>query len=132
MHIEEAAPWEPPPTDEELAEAKQTREQARQEAQAAERERETTFSKMSSGAYLVVVKGAIHNSFSNAPFISPDRYRGMTISAGRALTITNAYVLAFFERHLLGRRQPLLEGNSAMFPEVTLEVYRPRGLSKIK
>lgn len=131
MHIEEIAPWEPPPTDEELAKAKQTREEAIKEARAAEQERATTFGRMSSGAYLVVVKGAIHNSFSNAPFISPERYKGMTIDAGRALTITNAYVLAFFERHLRGRRQPLLEGNAPMFPEVTIEVYRPRKHSKI-
>jgi hypothetical protein len=87
---------------------------------------------MSSGAYLVVVKGAIHNSFSDAPFISPERYKGMTINAGRALTITNAYVLAFFERYLQGRRQPLLEGNAPTFPEVTMEVYRPRKRSKTK
>jgi len=125
MHIEELAPWLPPLTDEELVKANQTREQANKEAQTAEQERETTFGKMSSGMYLVTVKGAIHNSFSNAPFISPDRYSGMTISPERALTITNAYVAAFFHRYLQGRQQPLLKGNSPTFPEVTLEVYRP-------
>lgn len=125
-HIEEIAPWLPPLTDEELVKAKQTREQAIKEAQEAEQERKTTFGKMSSGVYLVTVNGAIHNSFSNAPFISPDRYGGMTISPQRALTITNAYVLAFFERYLPGRRQqPLLEKISTTYPEVTLEIYPP-------
>ncbi len=130
MHIEEMAPWLPPLTDEELKKANQTREQANKETQEAEEERETTFGKMSSGVYLVTVKGATHNSFSNAPFISPERYSGMTISPERALAITNAYVLAFFERYLQGRRQPLLKGIAPMFPEVTLDVYRPGGTAK--
>jgi predicted dienelactone hydrolase len=124
MHIEEIAPWLPAPTDEELAKAKQTREQAVKEAQAAEQERETTFGKMSSGAYLVVVKGAKHMSFSDAPLIAPERYGDIAIDATRAATITNTYVLAFFDRFLKGRQQPLLRGNSPTFPEVMLEVYR--------
>jgi predicted dienelactone hydrolase len=125
MHIEELAPWLPPPTDEELAGANQTREEANKEAREAEFQREKTFSKMSSGVYLVTVKGAMHNSFSDMPFISPERYSNIKINAARALTITNAYVLAFFDRYLRGRRQPLLEGNVPKFPEVTLQVYRP-------
>jgi dienelactone hydrolase len=126
MHIEELAPWLPPPTDEELAAAKQTRDEANKEAQAAEHQREKTFSKMSSGVYLVTVKGAMHNSFSDMPFISPARYSNIEINAARAITITNAYVLAFFDRYLRGRRHALLEGNAPIFPEVTLQVYRPR------
>jgi predicted dienelactone hydrolase len=125
MHIEEIAPWLPFPTDEELAKAKQTREQAVKEAQAAEQERETTFGKMSSGVYLVVVKGAKHMSFSDAPLIAPKRYSDIAIDATRATSITNAYVLAFSERYLQGRGQSLLKHNFPTFPEVTLEVYRP-------
>jgi dienelactone hydrolase len=125
MHIEEIAPWEPPPTDEELAKAKQTREQANKEAQKEKQQRQTTFSKMSSGVYLVVVKGAKHMSFSDAPMVAPERYRDIAINSRRANAITNAYVMAFFDRFLRGRRQPLLEGISPRFPEVTLELYRP-------
>ncbi len=125
MHIEELAPWLPPPTDEELAKAKQTREQANKEAQEAEQEREATFGKMSSGMYLVTVKGAAHHSFSDQPYIAPQRYSHITINAERALTITNAYVLAFFDQYLKDRGQPLLKGITPMFPEVTLKVYRP-------
>lgn len=126
MHIEELAPWLPPPTDEELVKTNQTREQAEKEAQAMKQEREITFGKMSSGVFLVTVKGAKHNSFSDSPFIAPDKYKDISINAERALTITNVYILAFFDRYLRNRRQSLLkEGNSQMFPEVTLEVYRP-------
>jgi predicted dienelactone hydrolase len=127
MHVEEIAPWlQNPPTDEELRNANQTREDANRQALEVERRREQTFSKMSSGVYVVTVKGAMHNSFSDMPFIAPERYRNIEINAARALTITNAYVLAFFDRYLRGRRQPLLEGNSADFPEVTVQIYGPR------
>jgi len=126
MHIEEIVPWLPPPTDEELKQGNQTRDEANKEAREAEQQREKTFSKMSSGVYLVTVKGAMHNSFSDMPFISPERYRNIEINAERALTITNAYILAFFDRYLRGRRQPLLKGNTPLFPEVMLQIYRPK------
>src|SRR5687767_1050363 len=126
MHIEEIVPWLPPPTDEELKQGNQTRDEANKEAREAEQQREKTFSKMSSGVYLVTVKGAMHNSFSDMPFISPERYRNIEINAERALTITNAYILAFFDRCLRGRRQPLLKGNTPLFPEVMLQIYRPK------
>ena len=124
MHIEEIAPWLPPPTDEQLANAKQTREEANKQAQEAEQQREKTFSKMSSDVYLVTVNGAMHNSFSDMPFIAPERYSNIEINAERALTITNAYLLAFFDRYLRGRRQSLLKASDRMFPEVTLKIYR--------
>lgn len=127
MHIEEIAPWLPLPTDEGLATAKQTREEAIKAAQTMEQQREMTFSKMSSGVYLVVVTGAVHDNFSDAAFIFPERYRGrgMTISPERALTITNAYVLAFFDQYLKDRREPLIKDTSPIFPEVALKVYPP-------
>ena len=126
MHIEEIAPWLPPPTDEQLKQGNQTREEANKQAREAEQQREKTFSKMSSGVYLVTVKGAMHNSFSDMPFIASERYSNIQINAERALTITNAYILAFFDRYLRGRPQSLLKGNAPMFPEVTLKIYRPR------
>jgi predicted dienelactone hydrolase len=127
MHIEEIVPWKPPATDQELAASNQTREQATKEAQAMKQQREKTFSKMSSGVYLVTVKGAMHNSFSDMPFIAPERYSNIEINAERALMITNAYILAFFDRYLRGRRQSLLSDPAPVsFPEVTLKVYRPR------
>jgi predicted dienelactone hydrolase len=129
MHIEEMAPWLPPPTDEQLTTSNQTREEANKQAREAEQQREKTFSKMSSGVYLVTVKGAMHNSFSDMPFVSPERYSNIEINAERALTITNAYILAFFDRYLRGRRQSLLKAPGPMFPEVTLKVYRHKKYS---
>ena len=68
----------------------------------------------------------MHNSFSDMPFISPERYSNIEMNAERALTITNAYILAFFDRYLRGRRQPLLKRNTTLFPEVMLQIYRPK------
>jgi len=99
MHIEEVdAEW----TDAELAEQR------------------ATFARMGGGAYHVVVAGAKHMSFSDAPLLAPESYPNITIDARRALEITNTYVLAFFDRFLRGQKSPLLDGRRA-FPEATFE-----------
>ncbi|HJQ41141.1 MAG TPA: hypothetical protein VKB93_28725, partial [Thermoanaerobaculia bacterium] len=99
MHIEESTPWDPGETEPAA-------------------ERAATFGRMRGGAYLVTVKGAKHASFSDAPLIAPDKYPGIAIDAKRALEITNAYVLAFFDRHVRGLRV-----NMPSFAEATLETY---------
>ncbi|MGH9956350.1 MAG: alpha/beta hydrolase family protein, partial [Pyrinomonadaceae bacterium] len=124
MHIEEIEPWEPPATNEELARVNMTRAEEVRAVQEAKRRRETLFSKMPSGVYLVTVKGAAHNSFSDMPFIAPERWSNIEINAARALTITNTYLVAFFDRYLKGRPQSLLKASDPMFPEVTVKVYR--------
>jgi len=122
MHVEEIAPWEPPPSDSELATSNQTRRDYQVEAQAAAAGRDSTFARMRSGVWLVTVHGAIHASFSDQPFIAPDRYE-VGIEARRALEITNAYLLAFFDRWLKEKHSPLLESKPP-FGEVTLETWR--------
>lgn len=124
MHVEEIAPWEPPPSDSELVVAKQTRAQADEEARIAREEREATFSRMTGGALLVVVAGAKHVSFTDQPLIAPERYRDVRIDARRALEITNAYLLAFFTQYLKGVKQPLL-ASVPPYEEVTIERYIP-------
>jgi hypothetical protein len=42
----------------------------------------------------------------------------------RATAISNAYTIAFFRRHLIGDAEPLLDGNSPFYPEVSL-IARP-------
>ena len=42
-----------------------------------------------------------------------------TIDPARALTITKAYVEAFFGKYLEGRKSPLLDGPSPEYPEIT-------------
>lgn len=60
------------------------------------------------------------------PFI-PDEVKKVafgTIDPARALTITKAYVEAFFGEYLEGRKSPLLNGSSPEYPEITFQTNK--------
>lgn len=80
-----------------------------------------TFARMN--AYHVIIAGAKHMSFSDAALIAPESYPNITIDAARALHITNAYILAFFDRFLRGKKTSLLTAPSP-FPEVKFDQVR--------
>src|SRR5215469_12669552 len=69
----------------------------------------------------LVVTGAVHASFTDLALLADQA--GIDIGAGlsgaRSLDITRAYVRAFFDQHLRGRPQALLDQPSRQFPEVT-------------
>jgi len=69
----------------------------------------------------LVVAGAEHASFTDLGLLADQA--GIDIGAGlsgaRSLDITRAYVRAFFDQHLRGRPQALLDQPSPRFPEVT-------------
>jgi dienelactone hydrolase len=69
----------------------------------------------------LVVAGAVHASFTDLALLADQA--GIDIGAGlsgaRSLDITRAYVRAFFDRHLRGRPQALLDQPSPRYPEVT-------------
>jgi Platelet-activating factor acetylhydrolase, isoform II len=69
----------------------------------------------------LVVAGAVHASFTDLALLADQA--GIDIGAGlsgaRSLDITRAYVRAFFDQHLRGRPQALLDQPSPRFPEVT-------------
>jgi hypothetical protein len=69
----------------------------------------------------LVVAGAVHASFTDLALLADQA--GLDIGAGlsgaRSLDITRAYVRAFFDQHLRGRPQALLDQPSARYPEVT-------------
>jgi dienelactone hydrolase len=69
----------------------------------------------------LVVAGAEHASFTDLGLLADQA--GIDIGAGlsgaRSLDITRAYVRAFFDQHLRGRPQTLLDQPSPRFPEVT-------------
>jgi dienelactone hydrolase len=69
----------------------------------------------------LVVAGAVHASFTDLALLAEQT--GIDIEAGlsgaRSLDITRAYVRAFFDQHLRGRPQALLDQPSAHYPEVT-------------
>ncbi|MFI8287776.1 hypothetical protein ACIGBL_01400 [Streptomyces sp. NPDC085614] len=67
----------------------------------------------------LTVAGANHFTFSDRPVIL-GRFGlpGPALPSGRAVALTRTYVAAFFDRHLRGLPQPLLDGPSAAHPEV--------------
>lgn len=71
------------------------------------------------------MKGSRHFDFSDyAVLFSPVlRTNGLLgpIDGRRALSVTNAYLLAFFDRYLKGEKEPLLRGPSPAYPEVRFE-----------
>ena len=74
--------------------------------------------------------GAAHSSYTDYQVLYPQVAKAVgmsdddlrqqigTLDPHRAVRIEQAYPLAFFDRHLRGRRTPLLDGPSAAFPEV--------------
>ncbi len=83
------------------------------------------FEAASGPAYLVTVEGAIHHNFSDLSLISPLSsalgFMG-SIDGSQMVRIMNAYTLAFFDRHLKDLPGALLNGLSAEFPEVSIDI----------
>jgi dienelactone hydrolase len=69
----------------------------------------------------LVVTGAVHASFTDLGLLA-DQVGidiGAVLPGARSLDITRAYVRAFFDHHLRGEPQALLDQPSASYPEVT-------------
>ncbi|NUT48675.1 MAG: alpha/beta hydrolase [Saccharothrix sp.] len=66
------------------------------------------------------VAGAVHPSFADYDLLTQQLGVdfGSALPGARSAEITRAYVGAFFDLHLRGRSQPLLDGPSADYPEV--------------
>ncbi|TQM79809.1 platelet-activating factor acetylhydrolase isoform II [Saccharothrix saharensis] len=68
----------------------------------------------------LVVAGMEHPSFTDIGVIGPQLGLDFgEVPGERGAAITRAYVRAFFDRHLRGEPQPLLDGPSASYPEVS-------------
>jgi hypothetical protein len=79
--------------------------------------------------YCIFVSGARHLNFTDISIFSPVlKYTSEkvgNIDGYKMLKIMNAYILAFFDKHLKGIDSPLLNGPSADFPEVILKARNP-------
>lgn len=71
------------------------------------------------GGYDMTISGTFHMNFCDSPLYSRlKRFTGAgPIDAARAMRIVNDYTLAFFQQHLNGVHQPLLDGPSPDYPE---------------
>jgi dienelactone hydrolase len=69
----------------------------------------------------LVVAGAVHASFTDLALLADQIGIGIDASlpGARGLDITRAYVRAFFDQHLRGEPQALLDQPSPYYPEVT-------------
>jgi dienelactone hydrolase len=68
----------------------------------------------------LVVAGAVHASFTDLALLAGQLGidTGAGLSGARSLDITRAYVRAFFDQHLRGESQALLDQPSPRYPEV--------------
>ncbi len=84
------------------------------------------------GGMHVIVAGALHFNFSDLCLTSPlSRLTGSgSIAPRRGYAITNAYVLAWFDRALKGIPSPLLDTTVSPFPEVAVRYWpAPSGVA---
>jgi Platelet-activating factor acetylhydrolase, isoform II len=84
------------------------------------------FASLPGDGYLVSIPGMFHGDIADLPFAiaSPlGTWLGTTGPTDwrRSHAILNAYSLAFFDRYVQGKPEPLLDGPSAEFPEVRFE-----------
>jgi hypothetical protein len=79
--------------------------------------------------YRLMLRGSAHNTFASdvtlfAPLlpdlISPEEVG--SIDGRRAVEIVNAYIVAFFDRHVKGQDAPLLDAPSNLYAEAQLEI----------
>lgn len=86
--------------------------------------------------YQVVIDGTTHYSFTDLPVLldmagitagraAQSRRPPGTLAPDRNQAILNRFIVAFFDRHLKGILTPLLNGDTAAYPEVTLEIINP-------
>lgn len=89
------------------------------------------FERSTGGAYYLRMNTMFHLNWTDAPILTPlVKWVGLAgpIDAYRGFAATNAYTVAFFDKHLKGKPAPLLRGSSP-WPEVKFK-RRPvlRGL----
>jgi predicted dienelactone hydrolase len=94
-------------------------------------ERTTTslfYDRAQDSAYMVFIKGAEHPNFGDvslfAGFLKATDDLG-PINGARCVEIQDAYISAFFDRHLKGKSSALLDGPSPDYPEVVFRSHHP-------
>lgn len=85
------------------------------------------YNRLPGDGYFVQVPGMFHIDCTDLSLLSPLSpaidLRG-PVGSKHAHKIINTYALTFFDRHLKGKPQRLLEGSSVPFPEVIFERRR--------
>jgi hypothetical protein len=98
------------------------------EIEAHQRSMHAAFDGLSGAGYFVQVPGMFHSNFTDIPLWSPlAAWLGFSgpLDPGRGHDIIDAYTLAFFDRHLLGRSARMLDGTTTRLPEVLFDSRPP-------
>jgi hypothetical protein len=92
------------------------------------------YTKSEQPVYLLRITGFVHMSLGDIALWSgvrkTGRYFSGDMTGNRAVQILNSYLVAFFDEYLKGIKQPLLDGPSPDFPEVTLKSRNTRSAMK--
>ncbi|WII40130.1 hypothetical protein [Paenibacillus thiaminolyticus] len=67
----------------------------------------------------MTVKGFFHQSFADVALLSP--MFAKEVSADQSVRINRDYVRSFFDRYLLGKEAPLLDGPSPRYSEAEFD-----------
>lgn len=89
------------------------------------------YNRLPGDGYFVQVPGIFHIDFTDLDLLSPifiSGFSGGPIGSQRAHEIINAYSLAFFDKHLKGESQALLDGPVPQYPEV---IFSSRSISHV-
>ena len=78
----------------------------------------SVFEKSSSDRYCLTVKGFFHQSFADVA-LSP--MFAKEVSVDQSVRMNRDYVRSFFDRYLLGKEAPLLDGPSPRYPEAEFD-----------
>lgn len=83
---------------------------------------------LTGSAYRLTIKGTGHYDFTLLPLLTPLapylKLKG-PLEGNRAIQIVTDYMLAFFDKHLKGLAEPLLDGPSPAYPEVIFDSRQP-------
>lgn len=91
---------------------------------------EFLYNSSKSSIYMLQIKGATHGNFCDISafpeYLTKDRQNILgDIDGRRFLEIQNAYILQFFNKHLKGKKAPLLNEYSDVYPEVKYKASFP-------
>ena len=77
------------------------------------------------GGYFLQIRGSIHMDYSDHPFFSPIKRLSATshVDPATERQVIGAYLLAFFEKYLNGRDEPILEKSPSSFSQAKFFHY---------
>jgi hypothetical protein len=86
---------------------------------------ESLFRSIRAPSYRVVIEGFEHEDCADGPILAAMPGSPAMTARLRRMQVVRAYVNGFFDKHVLGKPTPLLDGPSADYPEVRFHRFNP-------